>query len=94
VRRGDLLGQPARELALVVLGEPAESQRGADLRAVVLHRAPGPLVAGQLGRVDPDLAGDVADRGRRQLPAVAGKRPSISKYFNINAKPRRVDPRL
>src|SRR5664279_163004 len=61
------------EPGLIVLAEPAEPQRAPDLGPVVLERAPGPLVASQLDRVDPDLAGDVTDRSRRQFPDVAGE---------------------
>src|SRR5664279_652465 len=70
------------EPGLIVLAEPAEPQRAPDLGPVVLERAPGPLVASQLDRVDPDLTGDVTDRRRRQFPTWRGNRPSISKYFS------------
>ena len=68
--RARYVGQPARQPLLVRARRLAKSGRFSDLRAVILDRAPRPLVLRKLARLDLHQAGDVAHRGRRQLCGV------------------------
>ena len=71
--RADLLGQPPGDLVLVAARELAELERGADLRPVVLDRAPRPAVASELAEIDPDLLGDIGHRSHRDLVCALGE---------------------
>src|SRR5664279_2204139 len=62
--------QPAAELGLIVLAEPAEPPRASDLRPVVLERAPGPLVAWPAQPCRPQPGG----RRNRPPPAAVPRR--------------------
>jgi hypothetical protein len=64
-------GQPPGQLVRVGHRALPEPKLCADLRPVVLDRAPGPLVKAQFGRVHPDLAGDELDSFVGQLAATA-----------------------
>jgi len=75
VHGGDLVGQPPRQLHVVVLAKPAEPEQPADLSVVPLRRATRPVVAAQLRRVHRHLAGDIGHRGRRQFPGMPREPP-------------------
>lgn len=72
----DVLGQPSGQLLGVRDRALPEPQVPADLRAVVLDRAAGPLVEAQLLGRDLDLASDELDRLGGQL-AAAPREPAL-----------------
>lgn len=74
-RLADVSGQPLGELAAVLGAAFPESQVAADLRPVVLDRAPGPLIEPEVGRRDADLAGNERHRVVVQPPGRAGTGP-------------------
>jgi len=63
----DVICQPRLKRSCILHRALAKAKLLADLRAVILHRPPGPLVRRQLARRDVDLAGDEPGRLLRQL---------------------------
>ena len=89
-----LVRQPARQPLLVRAGRLAKSARFADLRAVILDRAPRPLVLRKLARLDLHQAGDVAHRGRRQLCGVCREPALQFKELQQQSEPKTGRARL
>ena len=88
----DMLDQPRRQLLGISDGALAKTEVLADLRAMMLDRAPRPLIRTELRRRDLHLARDKLHDRARQIPA--GRRepavPRIELQQQREAQPRRA----
>lgn len=71
----DVVAEPGGQLVSIPHAGLAEAEGGADLRAMVLDRAAGPVILEVVFVGDADLRGDMGDNGAGDLVAMAREPP-------------------